>query len=521
MTQMEIKRKQMILAAYIPGVICLLWLFQKIGDNGAGYLMAAAHCCLLFYLTLLAGLPDAAEKLIRVRMSRGQYKSAGKIWKCALLYGMAAGVLTAGLLYLTAGVWMEKVFYVPYGTISLRLLIPSVALLAVTAVLQGCFQGMGSGMPTVVSKWVQVILAGTFAVFFCRKMMNYGEKAAALLQNQDMPSMYGSAGVALGMTVGCIGSVFFLLIVYMGAGRGAFRKNKEGIKAAENFGTAFRIFISAMAPYMLGGFLLEFPMAAGIFLFQKEQANIYLSVRNYGTFGGKYLMWLCLAVLPTVMGSLPLAGRLLSYMKKEENRQARDCFQVGILWNMLSAGFVAALFAATGFAGGLLRAGSISVLMVSLTVFFCCLLWENGRKKNVFLTLALGGICFILVSILCLKITKGSVFSLVWGSLAQMLVMLMVCGFLVLRAFRFRVEWVRSVLFPLLSAAVSGIIMLLLGKVLIPALGNVVGTLICALIGMFTHLIMLLALKCGRERDLALLPGGRVLIKFGKILHLL
>lgn len=534
MNQMEIKRKQIIMLMYIPGVICLLWMSGKIGNSGTGYLVAAMMRCLFFAVPLFWGLAAAAEKLIRLRMSKGQYKNAGRIRKCVLGYAALTGILAVGILYLTAELWMKRVLELPFGVLAVEMFAPAVFLMALTAALRGYFQGMGSGMPTAVSMGIQVIFSIVFGVLICNKMTGYGEKAAALLQNPDVAAMYGSAGVALGITIGILCGVVFLLLLYFVTDKRARQKNKEGMKMTEDYPAAIRILFLSLAPYLLAGFLLELPVFTGVFSYSREQTDLTAGIKAFGTFGGICMLWVFLAFLLIGAGSLTLTGKILSHMKKEEYKQGKDCFQAGLLWNMIVSAFVAAFYVGVGpslmnifsrnegeTSGMLLRVSGVLIIGIVLAAFFIRLLWENGRYRQVFLALACGCVCAIIVTILCLKLTKGDVISLAIGSAVQALVTMLAGGFMTFRRLHMNVDWTRTVLFPVLSALVSGIIMLVLGKVLIPVVGDFVGVLICLIIGIVSHLILVLVLKCGRERDLALMPGGRLLIKFGKTLHLL
>lgn len=534
MNQAEIKRRQAVILNCVPILLYMLWLTGRIGDNGAGYLAAAIQCWMLFLIPLLIFLPDAEEKLIRSRMARGQYKNADKIWKGALLYAASAGAVSSLLLFLLSEICMKNVLLVPYGTLSLKMIAPALLFTAVSAAVKGYFQGMGTGMPTVTSEIMTMIVTGIFAVLICTKMESYGEKAAALLQNEDFIALYGSAGISMGITVGCLVAMCFLLFLYLCAGGKKQQRGKDNTRITESIPRAFGLVLAAMRPFLLAGFLLQLPAAAGVLFFQREQSDIFQGINAYGAYGGKCVPWILLFALPSAAGCVSLAGKTAFFMKREEFHQGRDCMQAGITWSVMSGSFAAAAFIAigpslilifspqdTGTAGNLLRTGGTVAFLLPSIVLLACILRSSGKEKEILLGLLCGCALFIIVSVLCLKITAGSIVSLVYGSAAWSAAMLAVYAVLTIRIFRFRADWLRGVLFPMLSAAASGVIMFMLGRLLIPLLGAAVGAAICLAAGYLVHTILILFLKCMREQELGYIPCGRMMAAIGNFLRLL
>lgn len=534
MNQMEIRRRQAVMLTYMPAILYILWLTGRIGDNGAGYLTAALQCWMLFMVPLLLFLPDAEEKLIRSRMARGQYKNADRIWKGALLYAAAAGAVGSLLLFLLSEVCMKNVLFVPYGVLPLKMIAPALLFTAFSAAVKGYFQGMGTGMPTVSAEVVTMIIVGISAILICVNMEHYGEKVAALLRNEDFTALYGSAGIALGITAGCLFGMGFLWFLYLSAGSKIQRRGKDSTRITESIPRAFGLILTAMRPYLPAGFLLQVPAAAGVLFFQREQSDIYGSIDAYGAYGGKCVPWMLLFVLPAAAGCVSLAGKTVTYIKREEFRQGRDCIQAAVTWSVMAGAFSAAVFAAigpslilifspqdAGPAGELLRACAATVFFLPPVILFAYVLRKNGREKELLLGLLAGCAAFIIVTVLCLKITAGDIRSLVYGNTAWSISLLAVCAFFSLRILRFRADWLRCILFPLLSAAASGVIMFMLGRLLIPLLGASVGSLICLAAGYLIHMILLLFLKCLREQELEYIPWGRMLEAIGNLFRLL
>ena len=73
---------------------------------------------------------------------------------------------------------------------------------------------------------------------------------------------------------------------------------------------------------------------------------------------------------------------------------------------------------------------------------------------------------------------------------------------------------------PALAAGITGLGVFMLHKALAASLGEIVTFVVGLLAGGIVYLVLLLVFKCIREKDLYALPGGNIIGKIGKILHL-
>ncbi len=74
---------------------------------------------------------------------------------------------------------------------------------------------------------------------------------------------------------------------------------------------------------------------------------------------------------------------------------------------------------------------------------------------------------------------------------------------------------------PVISAAVSGVIILLINKLLTEKMGSMAMTILCLILGTIIYLVLLLALHGITERDLKDIPAGEILITAARALHLM
>ncbi|MBE5868138.1 MAG: hypothetical protein E7293_04150 [Lachnospiraceae bacterium] len=521
MNRMEIRRKQLTLLLYIPIVVFFLYLPKRIGDNGMAYFAAALCSVFAAIIPFFAGLTTVVERLLRPRYSKGQHKNADRIWRCALIYALVAGTACMVLWYGLGEVWMSYVLKVPHGLLAFRLLVPIVLLAAVAYVLKGYFQGQGNGMPTVCFEGICLVSGIVFALFLGNHMQNYGEKVAALLANHDFKAMYGAAGTALGLMIGYVFGLAFLLVFRLATKQSRSQRSQGSMKRTESYAGGFRLVFLSFTSYILTGILVVLPMLTGLFFYQSKQEDIFQAVRGYGAFVSDYLLWIVLALLPIVAGGIIFTGQITTHLKKEEYRQCRDNVQNAVFWLCSVSSLIGILYMTMGevLSTNILCTGGLTVLFAALAICFLQVLWNSGRTIQVYVSLAGGFVMHLAVLLIGLKPSGDNVSVLSYALIAQTAGCMMISGVALLMRYRFKINWIRCVAFPLLASAIAGLVMLILKNTLLNVLGKGICIWLCFGVGIAVHILLILVLRCCREQDLREMPGGRIVIRIGKLLR--
>ena len=71
------------------------------------------------------------------------------------------------------------------------------------------------------------------------------------------------------------------------------------------------------------------------------------------------------------------------------------------------------------------------------------------------------------------------------------------------------------------AAAVSGLVGMLLSKVIISWAGGIITFFVCIVVCMLIYLVLMILLRGIREDELEDMPGGRVIIVLAERMHLL
>lgn len=534
MNQIKTRRNQITLITYLLGIFLLILLSKRLGDNGVAYLAVAAESCMILSIFTITFLPETMEKLMHARMSKGQFKNADRVFKTAVIYALITGIFCTLLGYIFSGLWMEKVLCMPYGRLALWCLLPVYFLNACSCSLKGYFQGTGTSMPSVVAQVIKYIFMLTFAPIFAYIFGEYGDKVSNLLQRKEFVGMYVAGGAGLGAVLASVLSLLFLVFVYLGAGRRQKQKNKEGLRLSESYPQAFRSLWMTTLPSVGMLTLLKLPDLLGLFFYQRVQEDRVQSTFSYGIFYGKYEIWMLVAAILLGIGILSIIGKVISGIRREEYKHSRDQLQVGFSWAFMWSAFLTAFLMSVGpllmkgiygvqerFLTRMFLFGSPTLIFMIIGGLFLGILWEDGNVKKV-LNFLLSSLCVYLVFIIAgLKINGGKIEILAYGQLIFFAVICLTGGVFLFRKLHFRPDWVRGILLPGVSALVTGLIMWMLGKVLEGFMPDFIVALLCLLIGAFCHLILLFILRCAREKEYLAMPAGKILVKIGKILHLL
>lgn len=517
MGQTEIHKKQILIVLFFPAVLGLLRLMDLFCGNGSGYFLISLQICLFPIGCFMVSFPQVTEKLIRSRMSKGQYKNADRVWKCAMIYGILAGTFFCLLLYGISAPLAQHVFGMGNGLLCLRLLIPITAFLSFSFVLKGYFQGMGSGLPGVVCDSIFFLCAEGLAVLFIRKTEGYGQKVAALLQNGDFEAMYTTAGAALGITIGSAVSVLLLLLGLLVAGRNQRKYIREGMKLTEDYSYIVRLFFFSMLPYILAGVCLYFPLLGDIVFLRAGRGKSLDFVRAYGDFYREKAGVLCLCILPILPGMVSLAAKYVTFVKKEEYKHARDCMQGSLVWIFATAGFVSA--ALWVFGEKKFGAAAVIVFTFVMAFFFGLVLWKLGNVWEMTVILALAGAGHLVLSGAMLNKTSGNTDWILYSFLLQTVLAFLGAAGVVQKKYPpgfvvWKQQWK-----PVLCTAVSGFFLRLLEST-----GSFTektfGVIAALLGGMVLNWLLTFFLKSLRARELYLLPGGKIILAAAKRLHI-
>jgi stage V sporulation protein B len=215
------------LAAFVArvlGVVQRIPLVYLIGDTG----MATFGIAFNIYTPLLtiatAGIPSALSKLVSEKMELGQVAEANRIYRAAIQFAVAAGVVMTAILIVFAPYYANNVAKDPDAVMSIRALAPALLLFPLIAMMRGYFQGRQMMMPNGLSQIIEQIARLITAVGLAYLFLTIG-----------WGDVWAIAGASFGGVMGSIGAVAVLIWYFVRLRRS---DERDGIAEAGRKGRA-------------------------------------------------------------------------------------------------------------------------------------------------------------------------------------------------------------------------------------------------------------------------------------------
>ena len=134
----------------------------------------------------------------------------------------------------------------PYSIFAVKVLVPTLIVVAVLGVMRGFFQGLGTMMPSAVSQILEQIANAIVSVWAAYVLYNYGTKVGAggLELTENYAAAYGAAGGTLGTGTGAVvGLLFasFVLVAYLSVFKRQMKRERRA--KVDSYSYIFKILI--------------------------------------------------------------------------------------------------------------------------------------------------------------------------------------------------------------------------------------------------------------------------------------
>lgn len=528
MNRVEIKRKQILGFTQLLWIITWVVLGRMICDNGVTYLAVAIEG-MSFMVSLLAErVPDALGRMLRGRYARGQFKNADIVKRGALIWQAVWAAIGGSVLFLLAGILTEKVFLIPYGMLAMRILSVAVTVRVLSCVFLGYFQGRGVQIPTIMVAVLRQLFYLGLCILFVNKLKAYGAKVEPLLLDDALSSMYGAAGMAAAIVVTELFLLLFIVLLYLGSHK---KKEEQGLKRTENFVSTVTGLFGNAAPYTTVDLLVRMPVWLGLLFYMRAFGQAENAEWVYGTYYSGYLLVMSIPIIIVSCLLHPLAARTAVSARKGESRLAKD-----IAGASLHGGFCGGLFLTVMFAvlhkqfasifavrevadvmivaevtvSDMICKGSPVILFAILSGVCIRILIYMGKNSKVLCSLFGYVAAFVIGAWLCLHTWELDIAGLVYGVCIAAAVLCLVSGFLVIRQLRIKMNLLYWFAIPMGAAAVSGLICIVLEKILASHMGTAV-LIVCLPISMIVYLAVLILFHSFDRQEFEYLPGGKLL----------
>ncbi|MDD6221930.1 MAG: polysaccharide biosynthesis protein [Lachnospiraceae bacterium] len=460
------------LAGILVRVIGMLYripVVNIIGSDGNGIYSAAYNVYNIVLVLSSYGLPMAVSKLISARLAEGEYRNSAQIFRSALILSVITGGCACALLYFGAG-WIERTLYpgLPGMAIPLRVLAPTVLIVAVLGVFRGFYQGHGQMEPTAVSQLIEQIVNAVVSVAAGYLLMR-------AYTGQEYQAAHGAAGSTLGTCLGALSALIFFLGLTL-VKRSVFREKVESDENGTTIETGYtlKLILVTVIPIILGQTFTNINSVLDDILFNSTAVQTMSATQvatELGTYSTCFILLLSIpqgiassmsaSMLPSVVQSYTAHSKKGVRQKLSQTIRitmiiAMPCF-IGMV--VLGEPLIRILFARYDSQMGehMLWIGAISVIFTTLqTITTSALQGIDRLMKPVIHSFISMLIHIVLVLILLLGFHMG-IYSLVVGYVQFPLVVFLLNMKSLRGLIHYRLHISRLFLRPLLSSLIMGV----------------------------------------------------------------
>lgn len=509
-------------------------LTNRIGDNGNAYFGMAYDTYLFFFLFCGYSMQSVIARMTAARYAKGQYRNTRRVWNAAVLYTILFGIAGTAAMLLSSGILAEELFHAKPGTLVIRCMAPAVLVTSLLGALRGYFQGMGSMVPTALSRFVEELAGLLFMLALASGLGDYGQKIGALLRQPDYEQAFGAAGGALGFLFGSLLSLLLLALVYL-MFQSSFRRRerKDAGKGMESYRRIGRVIAVSAFPVILTGFAMQGSFILDQILFLQLSPSGANTITQWGIYTGKYRILssipallvtaVCTGLIPSL--SVSFSSMNTGRMREKAHLMLKLALSISLplalYFAVTAEHLVPALFTLgdTQITAGLLRAGAAAIVLQALGIASSCILQGLEQERQLLINAAVSLVLHAVFLVFLLQATDQGITGVVYSVIALYAVFMILNLVCALRILTWKGDWIRMILIPIISSAVMTLIVWALSSFLPSSIGSGLLSLICFLAGLIVYLLLMLALRGVTERDLRNVPGAGAILFIGRLLR--
>ena len=519
----------------IIGMIYRIPMTNIIGDEGMGIYSAAFEIYNILLIISSYGMPMAVSKMVSARCSQRRYKNAYKLFKHSMIVSIFTGGTVSLFVFFFAD-WIEKNFYSKFYGIAmpLRVLAPTIFIVAVLGTLRGLYQGRGTMLPTAVSQIFEQIInavVSVVAAYFLMRAHSASEKLPA----------WGAAGGTLGTCVGALTALIILIFIYI-LYRPTMRRQtlKDRSRTAISLSQTYKIIAVTVIPIILSQTVYQLSGIVDVTLFNNIMglqgfSDKYISTLQ-GIYSSKYKLFVSVPLaVSTAIASSMIPSLVISFAADDTANIKKKTY-TAIKFNMIIAFPSAVGLAVLGqpllmalFHGSDYTTGGLMLLTGSACIIFYALstvtngVLQSIDKMNIPVFHAFISLIIHIAFVAALLFwTDLGGFALVAGNVTYPLVVSILNGISVRKYLGYKQEVTKTFCIPFISSFVMGIAAALVYYGLFALVHNIyIALLPSIIIAVFVYFVLVLKLQGLSRQELYDFPMGRRMSVLADKLHLL
>ena len=523
------------------GAVYKLPLNNILGSAGKTYFDTAYLVYNFLMIFSTAGLPLAISKLTSQAHAQGRENQKRKIFSTSVWLFFILGL--AGSLLMFFGAEQLAAFEEnPMAAQAIRALAPAVFCVCLLACMRGYTQGQGNMTPTAVSQVLEAlckVCIGLPLAWFILRKCQEPAISQQLTQTGSDGVEYVAAGAILGVTVGTILSLAFLIVYLV-----THRSKTEGLDTPESSGAIMKSVLAIGIPITLGNSALSIINLIDTKIVMGQLQNaLLLSETEAALLNGQYRMAMDMPnmvasfVYPVTMSLIPFAAAAMAQKDTAKaNSIISSAFRLiailalpaGVGLSVLSTPIMRLLLP-TQQEDALAAGPHLQILGIAL-VFICLMILTNvilqtyGKEKLPIFTVIAGGITKIAMNYILVGNPDINIHGAPISTLSCYMVIVGLNLFFVWKYSPEKPRYLQIFAKPVVASVLMGgaawavygfAARLLAGHSAYSA--NALATMLGILAGVAVYAVLVIALRILRAEDVKSVPHGEKLIK---LLHL-
>ena len=517
----------------IIGMLYKIPMTNMIGSEGMAYYNTAYEIYSIVLILSSLSIPLALSKLIAAREQKKEYRTSARIFRLTMLLACVSGGIASLVIWFGAGFFAELTGY-PSAKYPLRILAPTLFVVAVLGVLRGFFQGHRTMVPTAVSQIIEQIvnaIISIVAAFLLMKAFSADASQAAR----------GAAGGTLGTLCGAAAGVLFLGYIYYYNRGYVHRKIAGDVNSVEESPlellkaiclTLFPIILSQTVYQISGildiGIFGNYMEALGVgesqsAVLQEAYTNKYRQLTNVPVAVASALS---AAIVPALTASFQERNML------EIKKKIHSSIKMNMIIAMPSAVGMAVLGPQliqllyrgdTGvLSGNLLRIGSVAIVFFAYSTMTNGILQGIGKLRTPVIHAAVSLGIHIGMLYFMLYVLKLSVYAMVIGNVSFAFIVCILNWISIKHSVGYRQEIKTSFVLPAIASVIMGLVTYAVYEGLYLLVQN---KLVCTVIAMIcavgVYFVLVFLLKTLTKEELLDYPMGARIYRLCKKMKLM
>lgn len=520
-------------AGILSRVIGLLYrspLFQIIGDEGNGYYGTAYAIYSMILMIATYSIPTAVSKIISGKLALGEYRNARRVFKCAFIYVVSAGLVAGILTFAFAPVLVKEQ---PNAILSLQILAPTIFLSGFLAIYRGYLQAYKTMIPTSISQIIEQIANAVVSVLAAYLM----SRPFALGTSEH--AKYGAAGSAMGTGAGVLCGIIYILIAYAGRRKEIMETVETDVSSnVESYGKLFRQIVMIVTPIIIAAFVYNITTTVDMKIFynvlNSKNVDRVESANLYGIFSGQYMVLINLPVsIASAVGTtlIPnISGAFTKGDKEETNHVYNQSMSITMMVTIpcavgigvLSEPIITLLFrGADPLVFKALTAGCISVVFYSLSTLTNSILQGIGKVMEPVKNATLALLIHLVFLAAILKFTDAKLFGLVAATILYSLLACIFNHISVSKYMSTKLDVKKIYLAPAVASIFMGIVAWGSYQIFYHLIHmNSVSVALAILLAFIFYAAAILAVGGYTKEEILAMPKGNLILKLAEKLHL-